>query len=81
MAHAAGEPQSSRPKWMGSMGIDPNGRGNSRRWIITEHKPSLRRFGADYIDICWMRHSDPDCDLDRTLAQTLFTRKIGFHLT
>src|ERR1700761_6334490 len=30
---------------------DPNKRGNSRRWIITEVENSLRRLNTDWIDL------------------------------
>ena len=33
------------------MDEDPNHRGNSRRWIITEVENSLRRLGTDWIDL------------------------------
>jgi aryl-alcohol dehydrogenase-like predicted oxidoreductase len=33
------------------MGDDPNQRGNSRRWIITEVENSLRRLQTDWIDL------------------------------
>ena len=36
--------------WM-PMGDDPNQRGNSRRWIMTEVENSLRRLQTDYIDL------------------------------
>src|SRR6185437_15452271 len=35
----------------GPMGDDPNQRGNSRRWIMTEVENSLRRQQTDYIDL------------------------------
>src|SRR5688500_18986713 len=38
-------------KLHGSMGEDPNERGNSRRWIIREVEASLRRLGTDWIDL------------------------------
>ena len=34
-------------KFHGSMGDDPNERGNSRRWIMREVEDSLRRLGTD----------------------------------
>jgi hypothetical protein len=36
----------------GSLGEDPNERGNSRRWLIRECDASLRRLGTDWIDLC-----------------------------
>src|SRR5213079_2696143 len=38
-------------KFHGSMGDDPNRRGNSSRWIMQEVENSLRRLGTDWIDI------------------------------
>src|ERR671914_493382 len=35
----------------GSMGDDPNQRGNSRRWIVKEVESSLRRLNTDWIDL------------------------------
>jgi aryl-alcohol dehydrogenase-like predicted oxidoreductase len=34
----------------GSMGEDPNERGNSRRWIVREVDNSLRRLRTDWIE-------------------------------
>jgi len=33
------------------MGEDPNQRGNSRRWIVTEVENSLRRLQTDHLDL------------------------------
>jgi aryl-alcohol dehydrogenase-like predicted oxidoreductase len=52
----------------GTMGRDPNMRGNSRRWIARECEESLRRLGTDYIDLYQIHRPDPDCDIDDTLA-------------
>jgi len=52
----------------GSMGTDPNRRGNSRRWIISECEASLRRLGTDWIDLYQIHRPDPDCDIDETLG-------------
>src|SRR3954449_8381123 len=35
----------------GTMGDDPNQRGNSRRWIVREVEASLTRLGTDWIDL------------------------------
>jgi aryl-alcohol dehydrogenase-like predicted oxidoreductase len=52
----------------GSMGDDPNERGNSRRWIVRECEASLRRLGTDWIDLYQIHRWDPWTDHDETLA-------------
>ena len=52
----------------GSMGKDPNARGNSRRWIMAEIDNSLRRLGTDYIDLYQVHRPDPSCDVEETLS-------------
>jgi aryl-alcohol dehydrogenase-like predicted oxidoreductase len=52
----------------GSMGEDPNQRGNSRRWIVREIDNSLRRLGTDWIDLYQLHRPDPSCDIDDTLS-------------
>src|SRR3954465_2515086 len=55
-------------KFWGPMGEDPNRRGVSRRWIITEVENSLRRLGTDHIDLYQVHRPVPDTDLDETLG-------------
>ena len=50
------------------MGEDPNQRGISRRWIITEVENSLRRLGTDWIDVYQIHRPDPATDIDETLG-------------
>jgi len=52
----------------GSMGSDPNERGNSRRWIVQECEASLRRLGTDWIDLYQIHRWDQDTDHDETLG-------------
>ena len=53
--------------WM-PMGEDPNQRGISRRWIMTEVENSLRRLQTDYLDLYQIHRPDPDTDVEETLA-------------
>jgi aryl-alcohol dehydrogenase-like predicted oxidoreductase len=55
-------------KFHGSMGDDPNQRGNSRRWIIEEVENSLRRLDTDWIDLYQVHRWDHWIDLDETLG-------------
>ena len=50
------------------MGDDPNQRGNSRRWIMTEVENSLRRLQTDRIDLYQIHRPDPDTDIEETLS-------------
>jgi aryl-alcohol dehydrogenase-like predicted oxidoreductase len=55
-------------KFHGSMGDDPNEKGNSRRWIVREVENSLRRLRTDWIDLYQVHRPEPDTDIDETLA-------------
>jgi len=55
-------------KFHGSMGEDPNERGNSRRWIVQEVDASLRRLRTDWIDLYQVHRWDSHTDLDETLG-------------
>jgi len=52
----------------GTMGHDPNARGNSRRWIMAEVENSLRRLGTDYLDLYQIHRPDETVDIDETLG-------------
>jgi aryl-alcohol dehydrogenase-like predicted oxidoreductase len=47
---------------------DPNKRGNSRRWIVSEVESSLRRLNTDWIDLYQIHRPDPDTDIEETLG-------------
>jgi len=51
----------------GPMRPDANGRGLSRKSILTEVDDSLRRLGTDYIDLYIIHRYDKDTPLEETL--------------
>ena len=46
---------------------DPNGRGLSRKAILTEIDASLRRLGTDYVDLYQIHRWDYDTPIEETL--------------
>jgi aryl-alcohol dehydrogenase-like predicted oxidoreductase len=46
----------------------PNGRGLSRKAVMTEVDHSLRRLGTDYIDLYQIHRPDPETDIEETLS-------------
>jgi aryl-alcohol dehydrogenase-like predicted oxidoreductase len=55
-------------KFHGTMGDDPNERGNSRRWIVREVEASLRRLKTDWIDLYQVHRWDPWTAHEETLG-------------
>src|SRR5579871_5147284 len=55
-------------KFHGTMGDDPNERGNSRRWIMHEVEQSLRRLRTDWIDLYQVHRPEDDTDIEETLS-------------
>src|SRR5215510_5258298 len=53
-------------KFHGPMGRDPNERGNSRRWIVSEVDNSLRRLQTEWIDLYQVHRPDASADIDET---------------
>jgi len=51
----------------GQMRKDPNGRGLSRKAIMTEIDHSLRRLGTDYVDLYQTHRWDYDTPIEETL--------------
>jgi len=47
--------------------VDPNRRGNSRRWIMRAVDDSLRRLDTDWIDLYQVHRPDPETALDETV--------------
>ncbi|GLK85906.1 NADP-dependent aryl-alcohol dehydrogenase [Ancylobacter defluvii] len=45
----------------------PNGKGLSRKVILTEIDHSLRRLGTDYVDVYMIHRNDPSTPLEETL--------------
>jgi aryl-alcohol dehydrogenase-like predicted oxidoreductase len=56
---------------------DPNRRGNSRRWIVTELENSLRRLDTDRIDLYQVHRPDEDTDIEETLSVLTDLRQAG----
>jgi 1-deoxyxylulose-5-phosphate synthase len=54
-------------KLHGQMRDDPNGRGLSRKAVMTEIDASLRRLGTDYVDLYQIHRFDKTTPLEETL--------------
>jgi aryl-alcohol dehydrogenase-like predicted oxidoreductase len=55
-------------KFHGTMGEQPNRRGNSRRWIVQEVERSLTRLKTDWIDLYQVHRPEPETDIAETLG-------------
>src|SRR5829696_2631594 len=54
-------------KVRGRMHEGPNGRGLSRKAILSEIDKSLQRLGTDYVDLYWIHRFDYETPLEETL--------------
>ncbi|MFS0724623.1 aldo/keto reductase family protein [Paenibacillus sp. 1P07SE] len=54
-------------KVFGQMGDGPNDRGLSRKHIMEQAHASLKRLGADYVDLYYCHRPDPGVPLEETL--------------
>ena len=55
-------------KFASPMGAGPDQRGGSRRYIVNAVEASLKRLGADYIDLYQMHQPDKDTPIEETLG-------------
>lgn len=54
-------------KVFGAMGDGPNDRGLSRKHVMEQCHASLKRLGADYVDIYYCHRHDPETPMEETL--------------
>jgi aryl-alcohol dehydrogenase-like predicted oxidoreductase len=59
------------------MGEDPNHRGSSRRWLVTELDNSLRRLGVDHVDLYQIHRWDPATSDEETLSALTDLQRAG----
>ncbi|MFE2825995.1 aldo/keto reductase [Streptomyces sp. NPDC059271] len=59
------------------MGDDPNHRGSSRRWLVTELDNSLRRLGVDHVDLYQIHRWDPQTSDEETLSALTDLQRAG----
>lgn len=59
------------------MGDDPNRRGSSRRWLVTELDNSLRRLGVDHVDLYQIHRWDPETSDEETLSALTDLQRAG----
>ncbi|GGN68700.1 aldo/keto reductase [Actinoplanes lobatus] len=59
------------------MSDNPNHRGGSRRWLFTALDDSLRRLGADHVDLYQIHRWDPETGDEETLAALTDLQRAG----
>ena len=65
---------SDRARWVlatkvaNPIGKEPNDRGTSRRWLMTEIDNSLKRLATDWIDVYYMHRDDEVTPMEETLS-------------
>ncbi|MFG2955780.1 aldo/keto reductase [Streptomyces sp. NPDC048291] len=59
------------------MGDEPNHRGGSRRWLVTELEHSLRRLGVDHVDLYQIHRWDPATSDEETLSALTDLQRAG----
>ncbi|WML82242.1 aldo/keto reductase [Streptomyces sp. VNUA74] len=59
------------------MSDDPNHKGASRRWLVTELDNSLRRLGVDHVDLYQIHRWDPATDDEETLSALTDLQRAG----
>jgi aryl-alcohol dehydrogenase-like predicted oxidoreductase len=59
------------------MGEDPNRRGGSRRWLVTELDNSLRRLDVDHVDLYQVHRWDPTTSDEETLSALTDLQQAG----
>ncbi|AQS67851.1 aldo/keto reductase [Streptomyces pactum] len=59
------------------MSDEPNHRGASRRWLVTELDNSLRRLGVDHVDLYQIHRWDPATSDEETLSALTDLQRAG----
>ncbi len=59
------------------MDDEPNHRGSSRRWLVTELEHSLRRLGVDHVDLYQVHRWDPTTSDEETLSALTDLQRAG----
>ncbi|GIJ31561.1 aldo/keto reductase [Micromonospora sediminimaris] len=59
------------------MGDERNHRGSSRRWLVTALDNSLRRLGADHVDLYQIHRWDPSTSDEETLSVLTDLQRAG----
>jgi aryl-alcohol dehydrogenase-like predicted oxidoreductase len=59
------------------MGDEPNHRGSSRRWLVTELDNSLRRLNVDHVDLYQIHRWDPATSDEETLSALTDLQRAG----